>query len=131
MLAKLRQYNITIVVSTPYMDEAVRCDRVALIQSGRLLSIDTPQKIREGFSKRLFTVKSSEKYRLIKTLRKNPDVITAWPFGDSMHVTLKGDEGEELLSRYLSDEGFSDAVIREADAGIEDRFLELMEGVKA
>jgi ABC-type multidrug transport system ATPase subunit len=127
MLVKLRRNNITIIVSTPYMDEAVRCDRVALIQSGRLLSIDTPQKIREGFSKRLFTVKSSEKYRLIKTLRKNPDVITAYPFGDSMHVTLKGDAGEELLSRYLSDEGFSDVVIREAEAGIEDRFLELME----
>jgi ABC-type multidrug transport system ATPase subunit len=131
MLGKLRRYNITIIVSTPYMDEAVRCDRVALIQSGSLLSIDTPQKIREGFSKRLFTVKSSEKYRLIKSLRKNPDVITAYPFGDSMHVTLKGDAGEELLSRYLLDEGFSDAVIREAEAGIEDRFLELMEGVTA
>jgi ABC-type multidrug transport system ATPase subunit len=126
MLGKLRRHNITIIVSTPYMDEAVRCDRVALIQSGSLLSIDTPQKIREGFSKRLFTVKSSEKYRLIKSLRKNPDVITAYPFGDSMHVTLKGDAGEELLSGYLLGEGFTDAVIREAEAGIEDRFLELM-----
>jgi ABC-type multidrug transport system ATPase subunit len=127
MLGKLRPNNITIIVSTPYMDEAVRCDRVALIQSGKLLSIDTPRKIREGFSKRLFTVKSSEKYRLIKTLRQNPDVITAYPFGDSMHVTLKGDAGEELLSRYLLNEGFRDAVISEAEAGIEDRFLELME----
>jgi len=131
MLGKLRRYNITIIVSTPYMDEAVRCDRVGLIQSGSLLSIDTPQKIREGFSKRLFTVKSSEKYRLIKSLRKNPDVITAYPFGDSMHVTLKADAGEELLSRYLLGEGFTDVVIREAEAGIEDRFLELMEGVTA
>jgi len=131
MLGKLRPNNITIIVSTPYMDEAVRCDRVALIQSGKLLSIDTPRKIREGFSKRLFTVKSSEKYRLIKTLRNNPDVLTTYPFGDSMHVTLRGDAGEDLLSRYLLDEGFSDAVIREAEAGIEDRFLELMEGVTA
>ena len=132
MLGKLHQYNITIIVSTPYMDEAVRCDRVALIQSGKILSIDTPQKIREGFSRKLFTVKSAEKYRLIKTLRKNSRVITAYPFGDSMHVTLKDDNGEELLSEYLLSEGFKDAVIQEAEAGIEDRFLELMEkGAKA
>ena len=54
MLGKLRRYNITIIVSTPYMDEAVRCDRVALIQSGKLLSIDTPGRIREGFSRKTF-----------------------------------------------------------------------------
>ena len=63
MLAKLRQHNITIIVSTPYMDEAMRCDRVALIQNGKILSIDTPQKIREGFSRKLFMVKASEKYQ--------------------------------------------------------------------
>jgi ABC-2 type transport system ATP-binding protein len=132
MLGKLRKYNITIIVSTPYMDEAVRCNRVALIQSGKLLSVDTPQNIRAGFSRKLFTVKSSEKYRLLKTLRKNQEVLTVYPFGDSMHVTLKNDSSEKSVLDFLLREGITDAVILEADAGIEDRFLELMEnGVKA
>ncbi len=127
MLGKLRQYNITIIVSTPYMDEAIRCDRVALIQNGKILSIDTPQKIREGFSRKLFTVKSSAKYILIKVLRKNPEVLTAYPFGDSIHVTLANENAVKNLNDYLINEGINDAVIQEAEAGIEDRFLELME----
>jgi ABC-type multidrug transport system ATPase subunit len=127
MLGKLRKYNITIIVSTPYMDEAIRCDRVALIQNGKILSIDTPQKIREGFSRKLFTIKASEKYKLIKVLRKNPDVLTAYPFGDSIHVTLINDSADKSLKEYLATEGIGDAVIEEAEAGIEDRFLELME----
>jgi ABC-type multidrug transport system ATPase subunit len=132
MLGKLRKYNITIIVSTPYMDEAIRCNRVALIQDGKLLTVDTPQNIRAGFSRKLFTVKSAEKYRLLKTLRKYQEVMTVYPFGDSMHVTLKNDLSEKSLSDYLLREGINDAVIREADAGIEDRFLELMEnGLKA
>jgi ABC-type multidrug transport system ATPase subunit len=65
MLAKLRKHNITIIVSTPYMDEAMRCDRVALIQAGKILSIDTPQRIKEGFTMKLFSVKAPEKYKLI------------------------------------------------------------------
>jgi ABC-2 type transport system ATP-binding protein len=132
MLSKLRQHNITIIVSTPYMDEATRCDRVALIQNGKILSVDTPQNIRAGFSRKLFTVKSVEKYKLIKTLRKNPEVLTAYPFGDSIHVTLINDASDNSLLGYLVSEGISDAVIQEAKAGIEDRFLELMEkGIKA
>jgi len=132
MLAKLQQYKITIIVSTPYMDEAMRCDRVALIQGGRILSIDTPQKIRENFSRKLYTVKSSEKYKLILALRKNKDILTAYPFGDSIHVTFVNDKSDNTLSEYLTGKGITDAVIQEAKAGIEDRFLELMEkNVKA
>ena len=83
MLGKLRQHNITIIVSTPYMDEAMRCDRVALIQNGKILSIDTPQKIREGFSRKLFSVKAAEKYKLINALRKYPGdnyCLSIWRF---------------------------------------------------
>jgi ABC-2 type transport system ATP-binding protein len=132
MLGKLRKYNITIIVSTPYMDEAVRCNRVALIQEGKLLSVDTPQNIKAGFSRKLFIAKSTEKYKLLKTLRKNQEVLTVYPFGDSMHVTLKNDSSEKSVLDYLMKEGLTDAVIHKADAGIEDRFLELMEnGLKA
>jgi ABC-type multidrug transport system ATPase subunit len=130
MLGKLREHNITIIVSTPYMDEAIRCDNVALIQNGRILSIDTPQKIREGFTRKLFMVKAAEKYRLITTLRKNREVLTAYPFGDSIHVTLADEYSEKSLSENLLSEGFNDAVINETTASIEDRFLELMEKEK-
>ncbi len=126
MLGKLRKYNITIIVSTPYMDEAMRCDRVALIQNGTILAIDSPGKIREGFSRRLFTVKSAEKYKLIIALRKFPDTFTAYPFGDSVHVTFVNDDAEKSLFSFLQGEGLFDVEINAAEAGIEDRFLELM-----
>ena len=127
MLAKLRKHNITIIVSTPYMDEAMRCDRVALIQNGRILSVDTPQKIREGFSRKLFTVRSHDKYKLLITLRNYSGTITAYPFGDSVHVTFKNDIIDTTLSGFLIKQGITDAIIQESEAGIEDRFLELME----
>jgi ABC-2 type transport system ATP-binding protein len=127
MLGKLRQHNITILVSTPYMDEAMRCDRVALIQAGKILAIDTPQKIRDGFSRNLFTVKSVEKYKLINTLRNYPGTLTAYPFGDSVHVTFVNDQVDNTLFEYLKKEGIFDFEVQAVEAGIEDRFLELME----
>jgi ABC-type multidrug transport system ATPase subunit len=127
MLEKLKSHNITIIVSTPYMDEAMRCDKVALIQNGRILAINTPDKIREGFTRKLFTVKAMDKFKLITTLRKYPETITAWPFGDSVHLTLNGDKTDDSLLIFLRNEGITDPVIEEIAAGIEDRFLELME----
>jgi ABC-2 type transport system ATP-binding protein len=127
MLKKLRQHNITIIVSTPYMDEAMRCDRVALIQDGQILSIDQPGKIRDGFSRRLFSVRAPEKYKLINALRSYPGTSTAYPFGDSVHVTFKEDEFDNSIFEYLNRVGISNITINETRAGIEDRFLELME----
>lgn len=126
MLAKLKEYNITIIVSTPYMDEAMKCDRVALIQDGRLLSIDAPQKIREGFSKKLFMVRAPDKYRLITALRKYPNTNTAYTFGDSIHVTFIDNAPGDMLPAFLESEGIYGTTIEESGAGIEDRFLELM-----
>jgi ABC-2 type transport system ATP-binding protein len=127
MLAKLRQHNITIIVSTPYMDEAMRCDRVALIQNGLILSVDSPQKIREGFSRKLFMLRADEKYKLITTLRKYPETVTVYPFGDSVHATFANDRLNESLFRFLHEAGLHNVTADETDAGIEDRFLELMQ----
>jgi ABC-type multidrug transport system ATPase subunit len=127
MLKKLRKYNITIVVSTPYMDEAMKCDRVALIQEGHILSINQPEKIREGFSRKLYSVKSPEKYKLINALRNYPGTISAYPFGDSVHVTFTDDKFDDSIYDYLLRMEISNVVINETRAGIEDRFLELME----
>jgi ABC-type multidrug transport system ATPase subunit len=131
MLAKLRKNNITIIVSTPYMDEAMRCDRVALIQNGSVLAIATPQKIRDDFSRKLFMVKADEKYKLITALRKYPETVTAYPFGDSVHVTFADDRINDSLFSFLDKAGIKNVSAEETIAGIEDRFLELMEkGVK-
>jgi len=127
MLKKLRQFNITIVVSTPYMDEAMKCDRVALIQEGQILSIDQPGKIRDGFSRKLFSAEAPEKYKLINALRNYPGTRTAYPFGDSVHVTFKKDDIDKAVYEYLNRLGISNVTISECRAGIEDRFLELME----
>jgi ABC-type multidrug transport system ATPase subunit len=109
----------------------MKCDRVALIQEGRILSINQPEKIREEFSRKLFSVKASEKYKLINALRSYPGTITAYPFGDSVHVTFRSDEFDNSLYEYLNRMGISNVAINETRAGIEDRFLELMEkGIK-
>ena len=127
MLRNLRQHNITIIVSTPYMDEAMKCDRVALIQAGRILSVNQPDKIREQFTRKLFSVQAPEKYKLIHALRSYPGTVTAYPFGDSVHVTFRSDEFDNSLYEYLRGMGITNVVIHETRAGIEDRFLELME----
>ncbi len=127
MLKKLKQHNITIVVSTPYMDEAMKCDRVALIQDGKLLTIDQPAEIRDSFSKKLFSVTARDKYKLIRALRDFPGINTAYPFGDSVHITFREEPSVALLTTYLRNMGIGGAAIRETRPGIEDRFLELME----
>ncbi len=127
MLWKLRKYGITIIVSTPYMDEALRCDRVALIQNGNILLTDQPQNISKGFNRKLFSVRAPEKYKLIIALRKFPATITAYPFGDSVHATFNEDRIEESLYDHLRAAGISNVNIEETIPGIEDMFLELME----
>lgn len=125
MLKKLRRHNMTIIVSTPYMDEAMRCDRVAFIQDGTILSIDTPRKIIDGFRRKLFSVSASERYRLISALKSYPGTDTAYAFGESVHVTFMNDRIDESLGEYLLKLGLGDVKITETSPGIEDRFLEL------
>ena len=126
MLKKLKKYNITIIVSTPYMDEAMRCDRVALIQGGQLLSVDDPHKIKEGFSRKLFSARAPEKFKLINALREYPETVSAYAFGDSVHITFRKNEFDESLFEHLKRAGIENATVSESEAGIEDRFLELM-----
>lgn len=127
MLRNLREHNITILVSTPYMDEAMRCDRVALIQDGRILSVDQPGAVRDGFTRKLFSVIATEKYKLIKALRTYPETLTAYPFGESVHVTFKNDHFKDSLYEFLAGNGVTNIIIAETEPGIEDRFLDLME----
>src|SRR6188472_2987686 len=89
MLKRLKEQQITIVVSTPYMDEASLCDRIALIQNGNIMSVDTPQKVIDGFPVPLFAVKAKDFYGLLTKLRADPVVSNCYAFGEYMHLTLK------------------------------------------
>ena len=133
MLARLKGEGITIIVSTPYMDEALRCDRIALIQEGRILNIDTPDQIRRSYSQKLYAVSHPEKYKLLLALRSvipalspEPRALSPEPFGDSVHITLPDGTSPAGLTAALTSAGLPGATIREIVPGIEDVFLELM-----
>lgn len=126
MLRRLKEQGITILVSTPYMDEAGLCDRVALMQSGKIMKIDTPQHIVQQFGKKLLAVKSSPMLSLLKALNELDMVEHAYPFGEFHHVVLKGD-GEPELRNALIKKGFS-FELKEVEANIEDCFIALMRG---
>lgn len=92
MLQRLKQQGITIFVSTPYMDEASLCDRVALIQEGRILSVDTPKEIIQQYPKRILAAKANDMYTLLMKLKQQPYVEMAYPFGDYHHVVVQPDD---------------------------------------
>lgn len=124
MLRRLKEQGITILVSTPYMDEASMCDRVALIQAGKILSINTPQGIVGTFGKKLLAVKSNDMLRLLHDLKQSEEVEDAYPFGEYHHAVMRNDS-KELLRSYLEQKGQS-IELKEAEPNIEDCFMALM-----
>jgi len=127
MLKKLKTKGITILVSTPYMDEASLCDRVALIQKGKIMQIDTPQAIVDSYTDDLVSVKSSNTYRLIKDLRDYPDFNSAFPFGQRVHFTNKsGNININELNNYLLQKEHKQLEIKKIEANIEDCFMAQM-----
>lgn len=127
MLKTLKESNITIIVSTPYMDEANLCDRIALMQNGEILSIETPQKIVSNFNKQLLGIKSSSFYKLITDLKTYPSMSSVFPFGEYLHYTDKLEFVDiEAIKRYLQNLGHQDLVIEEIKPDIEDCFMSLM-----
>jgi len=128
MLIRLKEKGITILVSTPYMDEANLCDRVALIQNGEIMSIDTPDKIIGKFGRKLWAVKSDNIYKLIQDLKSEDIIDTVFPFGEYLHITVKSEE-ENLseLNSVLEQKGHTGIEMQLIDANIEDCFMELMQ----
>lgn len=130
LLARLRDEGLSILVSTPYMDEARRCDRVALIQDGRLLAVDSPATIRETYRWPLLSVRSNERYRTLNVLRTFDHAHAVFPFGAELHYSDTRAEAvaEEIaaeLRTFLRDEGIEEAEVRPIEAGIEDVFMDL------
>jgi ABC-type multidrug transport system ATPase subunit len=127
MLRRLKESNITIMVSTPYMDEASLCDRVALIQDGKIMKISRPEEIVAGYSLELLAVRSDKFFELLKDLHAYPGIHSVHAFGQAAHVSFdrSGFSGEDL-NKYLINKQHTDIAIEEIKPTIEDCFMELM-----
>jgi ABC-2 type transport system ATP-binding protein len=127
MLKRLKEWGITIVVSTPYMDEAAMCDRVALIQEGKIMSIDTPASIIDAHNKPLAFVKTNNMFSLVSDLQSMNDCYSAYRFGASIHYTPQGETLDTAVIREgLVQKGHTEIEIRLIKPGIEDCFMDLM-----
>ncbi len=126
MLQRLKEHGITILVSTPYMDEAMRCERIALIQAGEILSIDTPQGIIGSYKKPLFAVRSKNFYQLLQDLRGYEGTERVEPFGEYLHLTTKAQVDSEVIETLMNNQGHQEIVVKPVEATIEDVFLDLM-----
>lgn len=131
LLGRLKSTGMTIVVSTPYMDEADRCDRVALIQGGRLLAVDAPLAIARSFDHPLFAVRADNRYRALLALRKYEHARTVYPFGDALHYTDARTDApfggiEQDVRGYLERLGFSRVETAHIPATVEDSFMARM-----
>jgi drug efflux transport system ATP-binding protein len=139
LLAQLKASGMTILVSTPYMDEADRCDRVALMQGGRLLAVDTPKAIAESFDRPLLAVRAARRYPALLALRESPHVQAVYPFGDTLHYVdaRRGEATAAIateLSAFLASRGFADAAVEQTTPTVEDSFIARMgapEGTRA
>jgi ABC-type multidrug transport system ATPase subunit len=126
MLKRLQKKGITILVSTPYMDEAALCDRIALIQDGEILQIDTPEAIVRQFPKTIYNVGAANMYKLIEALQKYEHRYSVFPFGEYVHYTDQRETFETAqLQSYLEKEGLTDLSIAVTEPNIEDAFMEL------
>ena len=128
MLQRLKKQGITMVVATPYMDEAALCDRIALIQHGKILSIDTPEQISESFPDLLFEVKAGRTSAVLRALENFKQKKNVYAYGEFVHLTVDRNEdfNTSILTDYLKNEGFTDIEIKPVKASIEDSFIRLL-----
>ena len=129
VLRKLRENGITVLVSTPYMDEARLCDRIGLIFNGSLLSVNTPDEIVRRYDRKLLAIRSGDMFRLLNDTRKERGVHSCFTFGDYLHVAMeKADYPIGQLEADLRNAGHADLEIKEIQAGVEDCFMNLIGG---
>ena len=126
MLKRLQQKGITILVSTPYMDEAALCDRIALIQKGKVLKIDSPQAITANYEKVIYNIQSKNTHGLIHDLKNYPSHYSVYAFGEFIHYIDKNtDFNPKDIIAYLENKNHSDIIIKKAVTTIEDVFMDL------
>ncbi|HVE35258.1 MAG TPA: ABC transporter ATP-binding protein [Gemmatimonadaceae bacterium] len=134
LLARMRTSGLTIVVSTPYMDEANRCDRIALMQNGRVLATDAPAAVAASFDKTLLAVRSSDRYRALLALRDYPHAYGVYPFGEALHLAddragIDAARAATDAAGFLHEKGFGDASVEPTSPTIEDVFISRMGSV--
>ncbi|MFW6328169.1 MAG: ABC transporter ATP-binding protein [Bacteroidota bacterium] len=127
ILSVLKKKGITIIVSTPYMDEANLCDRVALMQEGQIMEINSPSEITGKFAKRIYSIRSGDLYKTLLFLRKADFTYSAFPFGQDIHF-ISNDTGKdaEWIMQELNARGIDDARVEEIEPQVEDCFIDLM-----
>ena len=126
MLKRLQQKGITILVSTPYMDEAELCDRIALIQHGKILQIDTPQEIIKHYPKKIYDISADNIYKLLLALKEYKHSYSVYPFGEFVHYTDKREDfNPQELQQYLEANNHQNIKIEITKTTIEDTFMEL------
>lgn len=125
MLATLRQKGITILVSTSYMDEATRCERIAMINGGHILDIDTPQNLIANIGENLYNAVADDMFTLLKLLRDMPAVIDCYTFGATLHMAVKPDFKPDDAVSTLTAQGLKNVKIYPAKGDIEDLFIKL------
>ena len=125
MLARLKEQGLIILVSTAYMDEAGRCDRIALIKEGEFIATDTPQGIIDNYSGVLWAVQGSRMSVILHELRAHHLIKSSFAFGDKIHITV--DEGlqAEELKQYLINKNFEDVNVFPIEPTVEDCFMAL------
>jgi ABC-2 type transport system ATP-binding protein len=126
MLYDLKQQGITILVSTPYMDEATLCDRIALMQNGQLMTTGTPAEIIRSFPLPVLAVSSENMYRLLKDLGSGPGVTQAYAYGEKQHAVMSKGFDRAQLTKYLEEKGHRELQIANVSPTIEDCFMHLM-----
>jgi ABC-2 type transport system ATP-binding protein len=127
MITGLKNEGITTIVSTPYMDETARCMRVALIQDGQILQIDTPARIIESFKRKLFSVKTNNLYKALTDLKAFDSTHAVYPFGQTLHFVPKDERIEKVeIEEYLVNAGHKSPEVEPDRPDIEDCFMELM-----
>lgn len=133
MLKRLKQEGITILVSTPYMDEATLCERIALIQSGKILSIDTPENVVKQYPDPLYSVKADQMSVLLRDLRTYEAIQSCFAFGDYHHISFKKEENnlQKELIQYLNKKGHQQVELKQTTPTIEDCFIRLMNQTNA
>jgi ABC-type multidrug transport system ATPase subunit len=129
MLKRLKAQDITIMVSTPYMDEASLCDRIALIQSGTILALDTPDGIIRQYPEKLYAVRGEEIPRLLQELRGYENTLSCHSFGEHLHVSLRNDSREAIaqMNEFLLAKGHKTVAISPVTPTIEDCFIRLLQ----
>jgi ABC-type multidrug transport system ATPase subunit len=128
MLTRLKEQGISILVSTPYMDEAKLCDRIALMQSGRIMSVDTPDGIIAEYNTPLFGARATNMYLLQRSLLADPRVETCYTFGEELHLTFVNGSADVIdgVVASMLDAGHTDVSISSIRPTIEDCFIRLM-----